>query len=212
MREHTIMNRDNAARALAVLFGLALALLAPSARAQSIIKQPGNHPDYSVELEPHIVGQYDRTPYGTGGIGVGFRASIPFVRNGPVPKINNNIGMSFGVDWVHFGADDYCHDGRGYPDFYATNCGGSDLWFPVTGQWNFFLTPIISVFGEFGLAIHHERWSYEADCPGCSYHYSRTDFFEPVFFAGGRFLFGKTVGLTVRLGWPYISVGASFLL
>jgi hypothetical protein len=211
MRDPTIVTRERAVRCLALLFGLALGLFAPQASAQSIIKHPGDHPNYAVELEPHFVAQYDRTPYGNGGFGVGFRASIPFVHNGPIPKINNNIGISFGVDWVHFADDDYC-DGRGDPYFYPTACGGSDLWFPVTGQWNFFLTPIISVFGEFGLAIHNERWSYEAACAGCSYHYSHLDFFEPVAFVGGRFLFGKTVGLTVRLGWPYISIGASFLL
>jgi hypothetical protein len=211
MREPTIMTRENTLRTLAALIALALLLFAPGASAQSIIKQPGNHPNYAVELEPHFVAQYDRTPYGTGGFGVGFRASIPFVQNGPVPKINNNIGISFGVDWAHFGDNDFC-SGRGDPQFFPTACSGNDLWFPVTGQWNFFFTPIVSAFGEFGLAIHNERWSYEADCAGCSYQHSRTDFFEPVFFVGGRFLFAKTVGLTVRLGWPYISVGASFLL
>jgi hypothetical protein len=35
---------------------------------------------------------------------------------------------------------------------------------------------------------------------------------DAVFFAGGRFLFSDNLGLTVRLGWPYASVGMSILL
>ena len=61
MREHTILTRENAVRALAALFGLALVLLARGAHAQSIIKHPGDHPNYAVELEPHAVAQYDRS-------------------------------------------------------------------------------------------------------------------------------------------------------
>ncbi|HEV8550551.1 MAG TPA: hypothetical protein VGQ57_16010 [Polyangiaceae bacterium] len=204
-------------RSLALLVSslLAVALLfaGKPAHAQSIIKRPGDHPNYGVELEPHILGQYDRTPYTDGGFGLGFRATIPFMHNGPVPQINNNIGISFGADVVWFGDDHLCN-GRGYTEFFVDSCSARDLWLPVTGQWNFFLTPIISVFGEFGLSIHHTHYGYEGQCNGqpCDAHYNHLDFFEPVVWAGGRFLFGKTVGLTVRLGWPYISVGASFLL
>jgi hypothetical protein len=32
------------------------------------------------------------------------------------------------------------------------------------------------------------------------------------FEAGGRFLFGDTIGLTVRLGYPFLTVGMSILL
>ncbi len=204
------------ARSFALLLGLPIVLAAPDAWAQSIIKEPGNHPNYGVELDPHVVGQYGSTPYSDGGFGVGFRASIPFVHNGPVPKINNNIGITFGIDWVHFGDDDYCN-GRGYVAFFPDSCSATDLWFPVAAQWNFFLTPIISVFGELGLAMRYTRWSYEGTCLGpgsgqCDASASHFDPFEPVLWGGGRFLFAKTVGMTVRLGWPYISVGATFLL
>ena len=83
-------------------------------------------------------------------------------------------------------------------------------------QWNFFLTPVVSVFGEPGLAIRYRTWGYDgADCPEfsdleCSE--DDVDPFEPVFFAGGRFLFSRTAGLVVRLGSPYISIGATFLM
>jgi hypothetical protein len=198
--------------ALARLLGLATFALAPVAAAQ--IKEPGNHPDYRFELEPHLVAQYDRTPYyNDAGVGVGLRVAIPFVKNGPVPSINNNIGITFGMDFVYFGDDDGCRRLGGQP-YFPDRCNGSNLWFPVTGQWNFFLTPVISVFGEFGLAVQYVHRGFTGVCPDgttCTSHSNDLNPVEPVFWGGGRFLFGRTAGLTVRLGWPYISVGAAIL-
>jgi hypothetical protein len=157
--------------------------------------------------------QYGNLPYTNDGLGVGVRFSVPFVHNGPISTINNNIGMSFGLDFVSFGYDGQCN-GRGNPDFYTSDCSATELWFPVTAQWNFFLTKIISVFGELGLSAHYARWNYEGPCNSggdCRFHASYLNLFEPVLWGGGRFLFSRNAGLTVRLGWPYISVGASIL-
>jgi len=192
----------------------ALACGANAAHAQSTIKQPGDHPHYTLELEPHLVAQYGNLPYTDDGLGLGVRVSVPFVHNGPISTINNNIGMSFGLDWVHFGDDNQCN-GRGNPDFFSATCSATELWFPVTAQWNFFLTKIISVFGELGLSGHYARWDYEGPCntgTDCRYSAHYLNLFEPVLWAGGRFLLWPGGGLTVRLGWPYISFGASFLL
>ena len=74
-------------------------------------------------------------------------------------------------------------------------------------------TPIISVFGEAGLEIEHTRWEWD-NCPwGNDCKDSDTDV-EPVFWGGGRFLFGRgsNVGGVVRLGWPYLSLGVGILL
>jgi hypothetical protein len=73
---------------------------------------------------------------------------------------------------------------------------------------------MITVFGEPGFAISHTRVSFDG-CAGndafCDDTDSDTDFHPFVIFAGAKFMFGRTVGLTVRLGYPYLSVGASFL-
>src|ERR1700760_1607556 len=77
---------------------------ASRAHAQSVIKQPDNHPHYAVELEPHLV----VTPFDApdapsdGGYGLGVRGTIPILRNGFIPKLNNSVGIGFGVDWVHY--------------------------------------------------------------------------------------------------------------
>ncbi len=193
-------------------------LLASLAGAESIIKQPGNHPKYSVELEPHGTLQYAWTPHWMGtGFGAGMRVSIPFLDNGPVSTINNNMAISFGLDWAHFSNDWWCHGGHPEPYWpgYAHGCTANSLWFPVVLQWNFFLTDVISVFGEPGLALVHDWWSgwWPGRCPGgvCPYHASHTSL-APAVWGGARFLFSKSVGLTVRVGMPSLTLGLSIML
>jgi hypothetical protein len=196
--------------AVRLLTGVALAaatlLVAQHGHCQ--IKRPGAHPHYSVELEPHVLIQHDRDWRGDDeGFGLGLRATIPLVHNGPVPQINNNIGIGFGLDWVNF---DNCDEYWGNAD-----CGANFVWVPIVAQWNFFLTPVVSVFGEPGAAFMYRKWSFDGACPIFDNNECDDgdfDPFEPVFFAGGRFLFSDTVGLVVRLGTPYVSLGATFLM
>ena len=61
-----------------------------------------------------------------------------------------------------------------------------ELWFPVAMQWNFWLTRVISVFGEPGFAVVHRRWDDDLYCgagPGLCDN-DDTDF-EFVFWGGG---------------------------
>ena len=200
-----------------------LLTLCEPARAAGIIKEPGKHPHYSVELEPHFVWTWDWLPHeAQDGLGLGLRASIPLFHNGPIDTINNNMAITFGFDWAHSSA--HCGPGNrpppGYPpgyypyyDYY--NCSANSYWVPVALQWNFFLTDIVSVFGEPGFAIVHERWNQWAPCaPGaavCEYTQSDTQF-HPVIWGGARFLFNDHLGVTVRVGVPSMSVGLTILL
>ncbi len=199
--------------------GPALVLLAPAvSQAQSVIKNPGDHPRYSVELEPHFVFQWANRFGGDDGFGPGVRINIPFLANGPIPKLNNNMAIGFGLD-LTFG-DNNC---RWWWNRYDRNlwlnnadCSVTEFWLPVTLQWNFFLTKMISVFGEPGFAIAHRRWDWDWYCNGangalCNYDGSDTDV-EFVFWGGARFMFSDSVGATVRIGVPYISAGINFLL
>jgi len=187
--------------------------------AHAQIKEPGAHTHYSVELEPHLTFGWAGAPvhYAAEGFGLGLRASIPLFHNGPVTSINNNMAITFGVDWLHFGYDHRvaCHD------FPGPECDGHDFyanafWLPVALQWNFFVHRRISVFGELGLAIVHERYSWARACPGapgtfCDYTGTDTDFAEFIFYPGARFMVSDNVGFTVRVGFPHITLGASFL-
>jgi hypothetical protein len=193
----------------------AAALWSGDASAQ--IKQPGAHPQYSVEIEPHLLLQWANRPWGNEGWGPGVRVNVPLMHNGPIDTINNNMAIGFGFDWAHFG--DLCRYwwGRRWNDRPRDlDCSADVFWFPVVLQWNFWLTPVISVFGEPGLAIEHTRFRWEAYCEGsvtrtCDYDGSDTDL-ELVFWGGARFMFSDSVGATVRVGTPYISAGINFLL
>jgi hypothetical protein len=185
-----------------------------SAQAQAVVRQPGNHPHYNVEIEPHLAFQWTDRQGADNGFGPGVRFNIPFVHNGPIKSINNNIGISFGLD-ITFGGGGYgCYPNDRRVAGY--DCSVTEFWLPVAMQWNFFLTKVISVFGEPGFAIAHRRWSYPWYCNGnnqalCDDHFNRTTF-EPVFWGGGRFMFSDKVGATIRLGFPMITAGINILL
>lgn len=176
------------------------------AHAQSLIKSPGDHPDYKVEVEPHLdLGWANR--WASNGVGLGGRFSIPVVKNGFVPTINNSVAISFGLDYLRYSG---CY-GTGTLFKYANCTGAGFLLLPVAMQWNFWLSPKWSVFGEPGLYIYHGV--YDDPCDGlgaiCSSP-SRTGV-DVLFHAGGRFHFNDTVALTMRVGYPTLSVGVSFL-
>lgn len=195
-------------RAKMSLFGGALLAImaagAPAAAAESIIKNPGDHPPYRFELEPHALFGWSNRFFGGNGLGVGARGSVVIVDNGFVPSINNSVAISFGLDFLHY---DYCYYGN-------VNCGGSAILLPVAMQWNFWLTPQWSVFGEPGLILYHGLYDDPCDnipnnAPGCRTP-TRTSV-DVAFWGGGRFHFNDKIALTMRIGYPTFSVGASFL-
>jgi hypothetical protein len=80
--------------------------------------------------------------------------------------------------------------GTGGPTNYA--------FLPVTMQWNFWLARRWSVFGEPGLMLYWLDY--------------RTLGVYPAFYAGGRFHMLDWLTLTLRIGYPTLSLGLSFLL
>jgi hypothetical protein len=68
------------------------------------------------------------------------------------------------------------------------------VYVPIAMQWNFWLSTHWSVFGEPGIAI------------------AARDHIGPILMAGGRFHFNDNIALTMRIGYPALSVGVSFLL
>lgn len=208
-----------------VLYVAILVGVCKPAEAESIIKEPGKHPDYSFELEPHFVWTWGWLPNAAqDGLGIGVRASVPLFHNGPIDKINNNMAITFGLDWAHSSSP--CGPVAPYPGYAPPpgyfyyyynnyNCSANSYWVPVALQWNFFLTDVISVFGEPGFAIVHDSWSQWQPCPvaggACDIGFSNTHL-DFVMWGGARFLFSNTFGVTVRLGIPSASVGLSILL
>jgi hypothetical protein len=183
--------------------------LGSPAAAQSIIKNPGDHPDYKFELEPHLLFGWANL-YANNGFGAGVRMGLPIMHNGFISSINNSIAISFGIDWLRYSGCYY--NGRVFNRRDDFGCGASFFLFPVAMQWNFWLTPRWSVFGEPGLYIHHGVYDdpcEELGLRNCSAP-TRTGLGFAA-YAGGRFHFNDTVALTMRLGYPTLSIGVSFL-
>jgi hypothetical protein len=179
---------------ISLAVGSLVVLAAPSALAATTIRNPRQHISYKVELEPHLnfgflryryFGSAPRNGFFFPEFGAGFRATIPIVDPGFVPSINDSVGITFGGDIT--GCTDYCS-------------GYVHLRLPVGLQWNFWVTDRFSAFADLGfiLGVDAGRGPYSGVYP---------DF---MFMAGGRYLFTKKVGLTFRVGYPFISVGVSF--
>jgi hypothetical protein len=179
-------------------FAVLAVLLAAPARADDTIKHPGDHPAYAFEVEPHVLLGWDDV-YAAGGFGVGARFAIPILDNGFVPTINNSVAIGFGLDLLHY---DSC--------WHAGDCSANYIQIPVVLQWNFYVASHWSVFGEPGIIIFHgffDDCSVDGrDCPGRP----RQTSVEPALYVGGRYYFNDRVTLTMRVGFPSISVGVSF--
>ena len=170
-----------ASRVVAAVFALtASALATTTAHAdETIIKSPGDHPDYRFEAEPHgLIGYGGPFIHGRDDFGAGFRGTIILLDNGFVKTINNSVGIGFGGD-IFFRSGTF--------------------FIPVVMQWNFWLTNHWSVFGEPGVGFAANTASGR-------------DVLHFTGYVGGRYHFNDRVSLTLRLGYPSISVGASFFL
>jgi hypothetical protein len=199
------------AKPCALLLALTAFCFSQGARAQSTIKHPGERPHYVFEAEPHIdLGLFDPPGFGAGtGIGFGFRGSVQLLENGFIPKLNNSIAIGFGADYLRY---DGWEGPRGACEHFVTGPSGIPIcvrashsvdhvnyfYLPVVMQWNFWLHRRWSVFGEPGLALHFEDGELELD--------------PFVFYAGGRYHLSDRITLTLRVGYPTFSFGASFLL
>ncbi len=191
------------------MLALSLSLLASPAFAQSTIRDTGAHPSYVLELEPHLlVGPIDPPGFHSGqGLGLGFRGTVNILPQGFIGPINDSVGIGFGADYLHYaggeqrGACERFEPAPGGTQVCVETSGGASdyLYLPVVMQWNFWLHRQWSVFGEPGLA------PYLVD-------FDELHLQPFVFYAGGRFHFSDSVTLTMRLGYPTFSIGASFLL
>lgn len=204
----TIMQSPNRTTQLAVSALLAtsfLALSASYAHAATVIKQPGAHPEYGFEFEPHLAFDYDDTHYLNDGFGLGASFAIPVMHQGPISTINNNMAVKFGIDFLFHGdCDDYWGSRTNYGD-----CNAKSFMIPVALQWNFYITDIITVFGEPGFYFRHfwADWDYcrNGVCDDNDNHLG------PYFGMGAKFRFGRTAGLTIRTGYPQTTIGATLL-
>ncbi|MES1187373.1 MAG: hypothetical protein ABUL60_26385 [Myxococcales bacterium] len=194
-----------------VLLCLCALGLSRPARAQSTIKRPGARQAYVFEAEPHLnAGLFDPPGFGGGtGLGLGFRGTIELVKNGFIPKLNNSVGIGFGVDYLRYdgwqgprgACQQFVPGPAGVPICVRTSSSIDHVnyfYLPVVMQWNFWLHDRWSVFGEPGVALYFQDGDLQ---------------FTPfVLYAGGRYHITDRITLTMRIGYPTFSLGVSFLL
>jgi hypothetical protein len=160
------------------------------ARADGTVKAQDDHPHYIAEIEPEAVFRNDN--YFASGFGPGVRASFPIVDPGFIKGLNNTIAIGTGFEALFLNDCYYRNE---------TGCGETLFSIPLVMQWNFYLTPHISVFAEPGVELNF----YSVNgCPAgdaCNDYYSRTHF-APFTFAGGmRYHFNDIVAITPRVGF-----------
>jgi hypothetical protein len=187
---------------------LLAAMLLGSAGAAEAQRRAARQPFYGVEIEPQLVWQWTGDEWSSeDGVGLGVRASIPVIEDGPLTSLRNNLAVTFGLAWAHF--DDECRAGGGWSD-----CDEDDFWLPIAAQWNFFLTDVISLFPELGLGFRSAVWSNDAcdfdeDDDVCDDSDLEVHL---VLWLGARFKVSDTIALTMRLGTPSLTFGVSFFL
>lgn len=200
-----------ARHSVSLLVAWALFAWSSLAQAQSTIKAPGQRAQYFFEAEPHLLaGLLDPPGLGAGtGLGVGFRGTFEVVSEGFIPKLNDSVGIGVGIDYLRYdgwqgargGCKRFVAAPSGVPVCVEASGSGGDVdyfYVPAVMQWNFWLHRRWSVFGEPGVALYVEDGNLE---------------FTPfVLYLGGRFHFTDNVTLTLRVGYPTISLGVSVLL
>ena len=203
--------------AVAAAATLTLAFLgSASTAAQEDVAAPSarGHLPYAFEIEPHLVAGTAPPGFGQGsGIGAGLRGSVVILRNGILPNKNDSVSFGFGLDYARYQGNwslssdwrDQCLHHEAAPNGMqicteATLNGGmyTYLYLPLVVQWNFWLTRGLSAFVE----------------PGVDLYYLRDRGFNavPAGYLGGRLRLSDHVALTLRLGYPTLAIGASFML
>ncbi len=149
--------------------------------------RPGFLLDSSPQSRPMLLSVHGVLPYsrfGAGGfpLGAGVSFYIPIVRDGFIPPVNDEFGIDFGADAFFF---------AGYRNFFG-------LWIPVSVLWTFHFTDTFAAYVKAGVALRF--WPGE---PAPFY----PDFVGAV---GLNWMFARSVGLRVELGYPGLKVGLLF--
>lgn len=184
----------------------ALLLSAGASSAQNIIKSPGQHPQ-GPEIEPHLLlrpiyNDEDLRP------GLGARFTWQFGRNNFIDSINNSVGLGVGIDWVRYGYRYKCNKDGCY------DTDASWVFVPIVMQWSFYVTKSWSFFGEPGILLtlfdHYCDSSNRCEDKRFAFGHRRgADNF--IMHVGARWHFKENIALTMRVGYPYWSVGVSFM-
>lgn len=157
------------------------------------------HPRYAAEIEAHgTFAAFDSFFVGLGG---GVRVTVPIWSHAPFTRIDDDLGFGVGLDVVRYGA--YEPNGNGRPPSLALVA----YYLPLYLQWNVWMGARASVFVEPTL-----MWRFADYIDNCgTLPCAATTRFMPTGSLGLRFRIVDHAALTIRIGWPTASIGASWL-
>ncbi len=156
------------------------------------------HPKYAAEIGPHfVVAGLDRY---SAGLGFGASVAIPVWEHAPFESIDDTIAFGIGLDWVRYAA--YRPNDPRDPKVLTY------AWYiPVFVQWNLWLGSRASLFIEPTLVYRYA--SYQDSCSGLPC--VDTVRVLPSGSVGVRLRIVDHASVTVRVGWPMVSLGGSWL-
>lgn len=150
---------------------------------------------YPLEIEPHLTFATGDSHNGFGG---GLRLGVPIFQ-GTVDRAPQNLALSFGADFAHY---DNCYYGTACSNDYQANY----LLVPAAVQWN------VGVARSIGLYLEGGAFLYKGWVERCNSCGLPPDFgVQPTLAIGARVHMGDDLALNMRLGYPTITIGVSFL-
>jgi hypothetical protein len=203
------------ARLAAAVFALGISTTLASAHAESAevkitseaevkTTPPGEgprarwHPKYGAEIEGHgVVAGLDKYQ---AGLGAGVRVSVPIWSHAPFKSIDDDVSFGIGLDWVRYGA------------YKPREPNGSTVltygyYIPISLQWNVWLGARVSLFVEPTVIYRFATYPHGCASGPCV----DTTRVLPTGFVGMRFRILDRLALTMRVGWPMFTLGASWL-
>jgi hypothetical protein len=133
------------------------------------------------------------------GLNTGARFGIPLMHNWFIDSIDNALYLNFGFEL-------YYADELGYstPDHsYFVGFG-----IPITLHWEFYFNDTWSVFAELGFQVYFPPAFVDGNSGHSNYFVDAGGWV--VAMAGGTLHFNEVIGLTLRVGNPYVAIGVTF--
>ncbi|MFT3713761.1 MAG: hypothetical protein QM817_39380 [Archangium sp.] len=148
-------------------------------RAQGALLDASNYDTRPMVLSIHATLPYAHFWYGGFPIGAGASFYIPIVKNGFIPRLNDEFGIDFGADLI-------AYLGYAYP---------ISIYLPVGVQWKFHILSNLEVYAK--LAFLARIWFGYA-----------TPFLPDVNGAVGiHYMLSKSFGLKAEVGYPGLRAG-----
>lgn len=183
----------------AVVLGAPLSLAADGTEKPKDGPRARWHPNYAAEIDAHgSIAAFDKYFVGLGG---GVRVTWPIWEHAPFARIDDTLGFGIGLDVIRYGAYHPQGNQRG------PVVGTVAYYVPLTAQWNVWLGSRASLFVEPTLLYRFA--TYTDSCLGNTCAKQNT--WTPTGSVGIRFRIVDHASFNVRVGWPMVSLGGSWI-